>query len=419
MASKMTYLDIVLLHMCAYVRLICLRSAFYIITLIALCLIFGFTALVSKIAYEYDQVASTNWQYSSFDQWEGRWDGLDMAPVPEGARFAFRHGLAAVPATKHLIENKEQQITKENTNYGEPKGKLLPRECLQYLINPTYVCSNKDVNIVAYVNTRVDNFEKRKLIRDTWGSQKLFNQIGFRTVFIVGITLDDATQFELLQESIKYNDVIQGNFIDNYDNLTLKGISALHWIERYCNTTKFVLKIDDDMFLNTFTLIDLTNAMINKSDIHKILFCREMDRSVKRDGKYRISWETYRFNYFPSFCGGPAYLLSYDVAAALYNESLYKPVFRLEDVHITGFLRESLKLRIRNAESVSAPHAMRLEHIFLGPKWDTLLSSHLEDEQQFRYVWKKLSLQVLRHKRIRHKVTTNNADLTTLGQAIS
>lgn len=47
-----------------------------------------------------------------------------------------------------------------------------------------------------------------------------------------------------------YDDLIIANFADSYDNLTLKTMATLEWIETFCNQSQFVLKTDDDMFIN-------------------------------------------------------------------------------------------------------------------------------------------------------------------------
>ena len=52
---------------------------------------------------------------------------------------------------------------------------------------------------------------------------------------------------------ILYN--IQVDFEDSYRNLTAKAMSALAWIGRYCNQTRYVLKTDDDAYVNMRALL--------------------------------------------------------------------------------------------------------------------------------------------------------------------
>lgn len=62
---------------------------------------------------------------------------------------------------------------------------------------------------------------------------------------------------ELRMESQNYSDIIQERFIDSYNNLTLKSIQMLKITSTYClNTTNYLLKVDDDVYVNVPTLVD-------------------------------------------------------------------------------------------------------------------------------------------------------------------
>lgn len=62
---------------------------------------------------------------------------------------------------------------------------------------------------------------------------------------------------DLKVESEHFGDIIQEHFIDSYNNLTLKSIQMLKITSCYCsNSTKYLLKIDDDMFVNVPRLVN-------------------------------------------------------------------------------------------------------------------------------------------------------------------
>lgn len=68
------------------------------------------------------------------------------------------------------------------------------------------------------------------------------------------------------QENTRHRDIVQESFIDSYFNLTLKTTSMLKMAATRCmHTAKFLMKIDDDMFLHTTSLIQ-TLATLNKSN---------------------------------------------------------------------------------------------------------------------------------------------------------
>lgn len=66
-----------------------------------------------------------------------------------------------------------------------------------------------------------------------------------------GLAVQRAVEFEAEQ----YGDIVQEDFLDTYRNLTYKGIAALKWIDQLCPHARWVLKTDDDIFVNTFNLM--------------------------------------------------------------------------------------------------------------------------------------------------------------------
>ena len=46
-----------------------------------------------------------------------------------------------------------------------------------------------------------------------------------------------------------YQDLIISRVMDHYENLGLKTISALDWVIQNCAESEYVLKVDDDMFV--------------------------------------------------------------------------------------------------------------------------------------------------------------------------
>lgn len=53
-------------------------------------------------------------------------------------------------------------------------------------------------------------------------------------VFLVGRTVNDERQARILDESQSHNDLIQENFLDSYNNLTLKTLLMLKWVNVNC-----------------------------------------------------------------------------------------------------------------------------------------------------------------------------------------
>jgi hypothetical protein len=138
-----------------------------------------------------------------------------------------------------------------------PRDRIVNPHNFSYIINPGYsVCndSNSAIYILVYVHSGPTNYQRRIVIRETWATQTLFPDI--RLVFMIGRTIDKNIMKALEYENEIYQDIVQEDFIDSYKNLTYKGVMALKWISTYCAQTKYVLKVDDDIVVNTFTLIN-------------------------------------------------------------------------------------------------------------------------------------------------------------------
>ncbi len=136
-----------------------------------------------------------------------------------------------------------------------PRDHIVNPHNFSYIHNPGYsVCNNSisPVYIVVYVHSGPANYQRRMVIRETWSTQILFPDL--RLVFMIGKTLDQSLMKAIEYENEIYQDIVQEDFIDSYKNLTYKGVMALKWISIYCSKTKYVLKVDDDIVVNTFTL---------------------------------------------------------------------------------------------------------------------------------------------------------------------
>ncbi|XP_011141776.1 beta-1,3-galactosyltransferase brn [Harpegnathos saltator] len=106
-------------------------------------------------------------------------------------------------------------------------------------------------HVVYIVKTALEHFERRAVIRKTWGYEKRFFDVPLRTIFLVGMhPNDEEMQAKLKIEAAKYKDIIQADFIDSYYNNTIKTMMGFKWIVKYCSNSKFYMFCDDDMYIS-------------------------------------------------------------------------------------------------------------------------------------------------------------------------
>lgn len=231
---------------------------------------------------------------------------------------------------------------------------LIDLHDFDYLINQPKCLSNASNDhdkksteerpiVLILIHSAPKNFNKRNVIRETWGQ----NDSRAHLYFLLGAVKTAAAQAKIQHEHLQYNDIIQGNFIDSYRNMTYKHIMALKWFVYNCQHVKYLLKTDDDVFVNTPALYQFLSS--NSSNDHSYLFCHRLDASrIKRSyrSKWRVSTKEYPGWYYPPYCPGFSIIYSNDVVYQLYREAQQTPYFWIDDVHVTGTLAHNLNLNI-------------------------------------------------------------------------
>ena len=88
--------------------------------------------------------------------------------------------------------------------------------------------------------------------------KQLISSFVYPIVFFIGAPMEDedtTIQAQIQQEFDQHKDIVQGTFIDNHKNLTLKMLSVLRFTTQYCGSARFILKADDDVYVNIPLLI--------------------------------------------------------------------------------------------------------------------------------------------------------------------
>ncbi|XP_013410598.1 beta-1,3-galactosyltransferase 1 [Lingula anatina] len=213
----------------------------------------------------------------------------------------------------------------------------------QYLLNNKEVCKREtkgDLFLIVLINSKPTGIKRRRLIRRTWGSTKTVNGTEIRTVYIMGRSNDTNTQRKLQEEQAQYGDLVQIDFHDSYDNLTVKTVMGLRWASTFCRRAKFVMKTDDDMFVNYMNLVKYLKALPLQKQ--KMLYVGNSERDLtpirkgklKKAAKWEISLEEYAGDKYPPYCSGSGFVLSMPATKTIYQTSKTTRFFRMEDVFI-------------------------------------------------------------------------------------
>jgi Galactosyltransferase len=168
-------------------------------------------------------------------------------------------------------------------------------------------------------------------------------------------------------------------------NLTLKAVAASRWIAVYCKRANYIMKADDDVFVNVFTLMRYIYHLFASGSRSRLIHGYVWKHSyVERVGKWAVPFTDRSATFYPDYCAGLAYITTGDVARALYRMSLRIRFFWIEDVYMTGDLVTALGGQV-NLTDISMSYHEPLEAQQL-----------LQDRSKwYRSVWKQLSFSLI------------------------
>uniref|UniRef100_A0A0L8HJZ4 Hexosyltransferase n=2 Tax=Octopus bimaculoides TaxID=37653 RepID=A0A0L8HJZ4_OCTBM len=249
-------------------------------------------------------------------------------------------------------------------------------------IHLTNNCSDS-VQILVAVCSAPINLLHRNTIRETWG-QYARNNSNFKMVFFEGVKHSPNVQDDINEESVKYGDIVQENYIDHYENLSLKSVAYLRWVSSSCRKVKFVLKTDDDMYIN-LPLLEKTLMNMKRSRFIMGLVFKHVAPIRDSSSKWYTPKSKYPKNEFPEYVSGTAYLISGDIVPELYAESFNEKLFWLEDVYITGMLANRV-----NATRINSGKFTIYNKQHTGCAYKNMISGHHVTPRNMKIIYQQL-----------------------------
>ncbi|XP_076025843.1 N-acetyllactosaminide beta-1,3-N-acetylglucosaminyltransferase 2 [Genypterus blacodes] len=205
--------------------------------------------------------------------------------------------------------------------------------------------------LLIAIKTMEMNFNNRQAIRQTWGqvgwvagrrrNSSREAEGGFvRRVFLLGKDGTESLGGELLQlESRTYGDILQWDFRDTFFNLTLKDVLFWNWFSQHCQGARFVLKGDDDVFVNTPAMLNFLQDQLQKKrekDLRDFMVGDVIASAApnrKNRSKYFIPNHFFK-GLYPTYAGGGGVVYSGLLAKRLSYISKRIHLFPIDDVYV-------------------------------------------------------------------------------------
>ncbi|XP_020864725.1 N-acetyllactosaminide beta-1,3-N-acetylglucosaminyltransferase 3 [Phascolarctos cinereus] len=194
------------------------------------------------------------------------------------------------------------------------------------------------VFLLLAIKSSPKNYERRDLIRRTWGQEREVNGATIRRLFLVGteprFLEAQKVNWLLAMEAQAHGDILQWDFHDTFFNLTLKQVLFLEWQAVQCPDVSFIFNGDDDIFAHTDNMVVYLQG--NRADKH--LFVGYVISNVGPirvpQSKYFVPELVMKENKYPPYCGGGGILMSKFTTGAIRHASHVIPLFPIDDVYL-------------------------------------------------------------------------------------
>ncbi|XP_067653558.1 uncharacterized protein [Haliotis asinina] len=270
-------------------------------------------------------------------------------PVTTKSMSRTRHDLSLFDELKRKYPSFSMDLNNDPEKDLEVDGTQRPDYCagcfdfnFPILINHEGLCKSsgrsQNLQLLMLISSAPGNYQARSIIRQTWGATCRGSDT-MKCLFVVGLASSSEDNDKIQLENDHHKDILQIGFKDSYSNLTYKTVSSLKWASKHCYNANYIMKTDDDMYVNT----ELIPVMLQAAPRRKFMGGSCWGTSnPNRDtsSKWFVSFKSFHKPKFPPMCSGTGYIMSMDVVRSMLFSSRNVPFFHLEDVYVALCLQK-------------------------------------------------------------------------------
>lgn len=243
--------------------------------------------------------------------------------------------------------------------------------------------------LVLMVPVAPSDRTSRNVIRRTWGRLPAARGQGLQQYFLLGSTSDgtQTLQQQIMEESRLYHDIIQSDFVDSYQNLTLKTILMFEWLSSHCPSSAYAMKVDSDIFLNVPNLVELLLDAPRRSYMTGLVTWSAVIERDKRSKWYLPCSVLPELHYYPPYVLGLGYVFSMDLPQRILDISARVKAVYIEDVYVGLCLRE---LGVAPTDPPYG-HLFRagLPYLLTQCYWGNVITTIMRDSGHLLETWEK------------------------------
>ncbi|XP_042349783.1 beta-1,3-galactosyltransferase 2-like [Plectropomus leopardus] len=282
----------------------------------------------------------------------------------------------------------DNTISIDDPSPPSPYFVAYPRQ-YRFILDEPHRCWQESPFLVLMIPVSPHNREARDAIRNTWGKETTVLGQVVRHYFLLGLSKEEdgteAFKKQVLQESQRYHDILQSDFLDSYNNLTIKTMLMFEWLGSHCPKTSYAMKVDSDMFLNVHNLVD----MLLKAPRHRYMTGMVMrGAAVHRDptSKWFMPVSAFPEPTYPPYAMGLGYVFSLDLPGKIVAASAHVKAVYIEDVYV-GLCMGHLGIPLTDPPRgvlFRASIPSRRSHCY----WTTVITTILKNSMKLSDVWR-------------------------------
>ncbi|XP_023167765.2 beta-1,3-galactosyltransferase brn [Drosophila hydei] len=258
----------------------------------------------------------------------------------------------------HLPPNSVEDSDSDQTTLlehlpGVGPGPLLNLSNFDYLL-ASNVCRHAERELLAVlIITSYAGHDALRAAHRQAISQSKLAEMGLQRVFLLAALPARehfVTQAQLMDEQARFGDLLQGNFVEAYRNLSYKHVMGLRWAAGECqHRTKFIIKLDDDIIYDIFHLrryletLELSQPALATSSALLAGYVLDAKPPIRlQANKWYVTRQEYPHALYPAYLSGWMYITNVATAARLVAEAMRVPFFWIDDTWLTGIVRTRL-----------------------------------------------------------------------------
>ncbi|XVF14274.1 hypothetical protein REPUB_Repub09cG0044600 [Reevesia pubescens] len=296
--------------------------------------------------------------------------------------FAYREGLEPWLVTEVRISG-DMKLTSVLAS-GLPTSEDLEHINDLDALRVVPLSPQQPLDLFIGVFSTANNFKRRMAVRRSWMQYPAVKSGAVAVRFFVGLHKNQIVNEELWSEINTYGDIELMPFVDYYGLITWKTV-AICIFGTEAVSAKYVMKTDDDAFVR----VDEVLASINKENVnHGLLYgliTYDAQPHRNADSKWYISPEEYPGKTYPPWAHGPGYVVSNDIAKAVYTKHKEGrlQMFKLEDVAMGIWISEMKK------EGLKA-YYINEKRVYSDGCKDGYVVAHYQSPRDLLCLWQKL-----------------------------